>query len=373
MSVTANIILDTRRMKLRSGSFPLKLRVTFQRTTKDYQTIFSLSNEDFKKLSYPRLSANLQEIKDKLKLIKRNADECIDEISPFTFHEFERDFIVNNELFKPRKLKEPEKAITHNEFDFTPYQQRFPILTEQHIHPLCISVVYQSYIKNLLQEERIGTALSYQQAYNSFKKFKGNVCLVDITVSYLYQYEKWLYNNGCTRTTVGIRVRSLRTMFNEAISIGMIKKEKCYPFGRRKYQIPTGRNIKKALQEDQLAKIYFDLPANASEQKAKDFWFFCYYGNGMNPKDLLYLKNRNVQDDYICFIRAKTDRATRTDPRPIIVYITEDMWKVIQRWRNPDQSPDAYLFSLMDATLSPLHQYELVTNFTKFINDHMDN
>jgi hypothetical protein len=35
--------------------------------------------------------------------------------------------------------------------------------------------------------------------------------------------------------------------------MGIIKREKCYPFGRRKYQIPTGRNIKKALTEERLA------------------------------------------------------------------------------------------------------------------------
>jgi hypothetical protein len=182
----------------------------------------------------------------------------------------------------------------HHDFDFTPYFKRFPILNEEHLKPRCISIVYQSCIKNLIQEERIGTALSYQQAYNNIKKFKGNVSFEEITVSYLFQYEKWMYNRGNTRTTVGIKIRSLRTMFNEAIAIGIIKKEKCYPFGRRKFQIPTGRNIKKALQEDQLAKIYFEPPANASEQKAKDFWLFSYYGNGMNPKDLLYLKNRNI-------------------------------------------------------------------------------
>jgi len=71
MSVAANIILDTRTMKLKSSTFPVKLRVTFQRTSKDYQTIFDLSKDDYQKLSSPRLNPKPQEVKDKLKLIKR--------------------------------------------------------------------------------------------------------------------------------------------------------------------------------------------------------------------------------------------------------------------------------------------------------------
>jgi integrase/recombinase XerD len=42
-----------------------------------------------------------------------------------------------------------------------------------------------------------------------------------------------------SKTTVGIYVRQLRTLFNEAIELCIIKREK-YPFGRRKYQPPTG-------------------------------------------------------------------------------------------------------------------------------------
>ena len=56
------------------------------------------------------------------------------------------------------------------------------------------------------------------------------------------------------KATQGIYLRNLRAIFNEAIADGIISKEKCYPFGRRKYQIPTGRNIKKALKLEQIEK-----------------------------------------------------------------------------------------------------------------------
>jgi hypothetical protein len=40
----------------------------------------------------------------------------------------------------------------------------------------------------------------------------------------------------------------------------------------------------------------------------------------------------NIQDGYIVFTRAKTERTTRTDPRPITVYITEEMQRIIEEY-----------------------------------------
>jgi len=221
------------------------------------------------------------------------------------------------------------------------------------------------------KEGRIGTALAYKDSFNSIKHFKGNVTFKDITVSFLCQYEQWMLNKGRSRTTVGIKLRNLRAVFNEAAEMGIIKRDKCYPFGLRKYQIPTGRNIKKSLDQNTIAKIYYYEPDSTTLTRAKDFWFFCYFGNGMNPKDVVYLKWKNIQDDYIVFTRAKTERTTRTDPRPITVYITEDMQRIIEEYCREDRNPDNYVFPIMNNALNPLQQYELVPLFTKFINDGM--
>ena len=72
MSATISIILDTRRMK-KSDKYPVKLRVTFQRVTEYYQTVFDLAKEDWEKLPASRISNELQPIRDKLKEIERKA------------------------------------------------------------------------------------------------------------------------------------------------------------------------------------------------------------------------------------------------------------------------------------------------------------
>jgi len=76
-----------------------------------------------------------------------------------------------------------------------------------------------------------------------------------ITPVFLNQYEAWMLNNGRSTTTVGIYLRSLRTIYNKGIEAGIVDKES-YPFKKGKYQIPAGRNIKKALTIGEIQKIF---------------------------------------------------------------------------------------------------------------------
>jgi integrase/recombinase XerD len=54
------------------------------------------------------------------------------------------------------------------------------------------------------------------------------------------------------------------------------------------------------------------------------------------------------------FERAKTEKATRSDPKPISVYITEDMRVIIDRWANKDKNPNNYGFPVLSRAL-PLY------------------
>ena len=157
MSTTVSVILDRRRMKKKTKTYPVKLQVTFKRVTEHYQTIFAISQADYEKLSAPRINIGLQKIRDSLKYIQRTAEHFIEDLNEFSFYLFERDFIVGNDLFKQRKkLKEPESIGLKDDFDFTPYYKRFTIFQEDHSHPGSISIVYLVCIKNLIKEGRIG-------------------------------------------------------------------------------------------------------------------------------------------------------------------------------------------------------------------------
>ncbi len=372
MSATIAIILDERRIKT-NNKFPLKLRVTFERISEYYQTIFDLPKDDYEKLTASRIGNELQSIRDKLKEIERTAENTLSNLSPFSFTEFEKDFIQDNALFRKRKYKVLPPVQIKNDFDYSSFVKKFSILTEENLKSETVFFHYLKFIKQVIVEGRISSGMYYHCSYVSLKKFRGNVRFQDITVSFLHEYENWLKQKNISKTTIGMYLRPLRTIFNEAIEEGIIKKEKCYPFGRRKYRIPAAKNTKKALDLSDVKKIYYYQcdPKNISEQRAKDFWLFSYFGNGMNPKDIACLQYKNIHDGYITFERSKTERALRSDPKPITVFITDDMQAIIDRWGNKNRTPNTYVFPIMEAGVTPLRQYELMQLLVKFINDWM--
>ena len=372
MYASINIILDTRRMKIKTGKYPIKLRVTFNRVSRDYQTIYDLTENEFNRLTASRISSELQLVRDKLNDIKIISGNFIKELDPFNFAEFENDFIKDKQFFRNRTFKKAGISLPSIEFDFSPFMKRFSwIFEEDHSRPGTISIVYLFYIKTLLQQGRIGSAINYLTSYRSLKKFKGNVLFTDITVNYLFEYEQWMLNRNVTKTYVGIVLRALRTIFNEAIELRIIKREKCYPFGRRKYQIPSSRNEKKALGMDDMKRIYYYEPFCELQKKAKDFWLFCYFANGMNVKDMLFLKYKNIQGEYLFFERAKTQRTARTDTKQITVYMTQDILDIIKRQGSKTKSPNDYVFPIMRPGLTILEQFDLVNFVRSMINGGM--
>lgn len=370
MSVATAIVLDTRRIKA-SKKYPVKLRVNHQRITNYYPTIFDLREEDYGKLSATRVSQELQDVRDKLKEIERTALNVLEKLKPFSFQAFERNFVLGNPLLKQKRIKTLTADVPSEEvFDYLPYHKKFPILEEKEAKPLSLTWSYLQYIKKLLREGRIGSAVAYHCSYVSLKNFKGNVSIIDVTSAFLQGYEKFAIANGLSKTTIGIYLRPLRAVFNDVIDKGLLSKETSYPFGRRKYQIPTSKKVKKALDIEDVKRIFFYecSKENSSEQMARDFWLFSYFGNGMNPKDIAMLKWKNLSGDYLSFERAKTERSLRSDPKPITVYVNEDMKAIIERWGNKGRSQENYIFPILQQGLSDLRVYDRIQNFVGLIN-----
>jgi len=375
MSVSISITLDTRRLKQKTGKYPVKLLLIHEGKPQRYQTTYDLPKAEYKSLSASRVSESAMKIRDSLKMIRRKAEDAAAALDPFTFEEFEKRYILNNPLFRkrrPLKTRVVKSFANPEDFDYGPYFKKLPILTAPPTEPRTFGFTYLSYIKKLIQKGKLGTAISYHCSYNSLMTFRGNVRFKDISVNFLYQFEQWTKDRGIAKATQGIYLRNLRAIFNEAIADGIISKDKCYPFGRRKYQIPTGRNIKKALKLDQIEKIYFHEPECESERRAKAFWLFCYFGNGMNPKDVTLLKYKNIHGEYLIFERAKTERTARTDPKPITIFINPDMWATIVEWGNKDKNPENFIFPILHEGITPLRLYDLVQNFIGTINKWME-
>lgn len=371
MSASSSIVLDTRRIK-RSGTYPVKLLVVFNSQAKRYQTLFDLTQQDFDNLwGASRVSDKNRIVREELKELQRRSEDQIKSQQPFSFKEFEREFVLGNPSLRQRKHLRPKQAPMVVECDLETYREKFPIFKNPTPEPGTILSVFLRYIDRLLKEHRIATATHYQTAYNTFAKYWGNPLFTDIDSATLKGFEHKMLENGYSITTIGIYTRCLRAMFNEADYLGIIKKGRHYPFGRRKYVVPASRNIKKALSINDVEKIYNYVPACHQEKWAKDMWLFSYFGNGINTKDILHLKWKNIDEDFLVFVRAKTEASTRQAIVPISVFINKEMWRIIHEWGTADRHPENFIFPGLKKEMSALEQYQQLGLFVRSINDWM--
>jgi site-specific recombinase XerD len=341
-----SIVLDKRRIK-GNGRFPVKLRVytPYPKTQKLYPTNFEFTDKEFNSIWETTKPRN--EFKETRRIIQAIENKAIDTakgLTVFSFNEFEK------KLF--RKKGEGENVFYH----------------------------YKTIIEGLKLEGQIGTASSYElslkslREYLSFLKVKDQSILFfnDITVKWLNNYEKFMTEKPKERslTTVAIYLRALRAVFNKAINEKEIQLE-IYPFGKRKYQIPAVRKVKKSLNKIELKTLFYTTPQNAEQEKAKAFWFFSYACSGMNIKDIALLRYKDLNEDRITYFRAKTIKTAKADLKPINVFLTDFTFQIIEKYGSKNKAPNQLIFDIINDNQNIEEQHWKIKNFTKFINQNL--
>lgn len=311
----------------------VSIRLTHNRKRKYYGTKLRLKPSEFEKImTAKRRSEAENKIFNEIISYHDKAVKVIAQLPIFTFNKFEEIYFENR-----------------NATD-------------------SVSYAFDKYIDELSGEKRIGTAVSYKCAKASIDRFKKNLKFADITSDFLKKYESWMLTNDKSRTTIGIYLRSLRTIFNRQ----SIDKS-LYPFGegQGKYSIPTGRNIKKALTLEEISKIFqYETPKYSLIEMAKDYWIFIYLCNGLNVKDLCLLKRKDIQEDVLTFERAKTKRS-KNNGEKITVSLKPQSKAIIKKWGQLSVNPEAYVFPHLQKGMSAETERKQIQKVTKNINKYM--
>ncbi len=152
--------------------------------------------------------------------------------------------------------KRGEEVEIDEKVDLSLYDNKFHILKEIRLAEDSLLGGYVSYIISLIKLKSLRTADVYQTAYYSLSAFAGNIKLRSITPQLLNEYDVWMRDKGKSKSTMGIYIRTLRKIINNAIDNDILSKKQ-YPFGKNKYIIPSSRNIKKAIDRSILKSIYY--------------------------------------------------------------------------------------------------------------------
>lgn len=173
-----------------------------------------------------------------------------------------------------------------------------------------------------------------------------------------------------SKTTIGFYLRGIRALLNYAKEKGYSIPNP-YPFGKGRYVIPKGVNIKKALDKDDIDKIKRYTPQSRNEEMHRDYWLLSYYCNGINVKDIARLKFGNIQNTSIIINRAKTEYTSRANSKPIVINSLPEIKKIIQKWGNTQTLPSNYVFPILNAQLSEIEKEKKIAQTIQNINKNM--
>ena len=206
-----------------------------------------------------------------------------------------------------------------------------------------VADIFNEYIEHLRQEKRTGYMKSVLQVYNSLVKYNGhlNIYFDEIDFRWLREYEIWLKGEGLAVNTIGIRFRTLRTIYNYALTNDWVKAEN-YPFKKYKVSKLSEETIKRALSKKDINKIIKYPCSSGYTRLAIDIFAFTYYVGGINFVDIANLTHSNIINGNLVYKRQKTGKLIRL-PLP------HQAMELIYKYRS-----NTYLFPIFNET----HQTE---------------
>lgn len=320
MEATIKIMLNPLR-KTSEGKFIVCLRITIDRE-RTYLSLGHYVTPEQWDQKNSRLKRNYDPVNyktynSKINTIYRKALGAINSINsgdaPLTFEE------IKKQIFR--------KKDSSNVFDFM-----------------------DSQILLLNNKGKNKNANIYKTAKNSLFRFctaknKRKLKFTDINVEFLNNYEAFL-SKTCSGNGISNYMRTLRAIFNRAISYGVIKAD-IYPFknqqNRLGYQISKveTETHHRALDYEQLKKIeQYNAKGIYGKELALDMFIFSFYTRGMNPIDMAELKIKNIKKDRMTYIRKKTGK-------PLSVKLMKPALDIARKYISHNHS-NVYVFPIFN-------------------------
>lgn len=312
---TVKTVLHTSK-KYKNGKSPIMLRITKGSDLK----YFKIGDEKFDILA--------NQWNREFGLVK--ADKRIN-----PEHRFINDFIKEKQSAGVKIIRDFEEkgfAWTFNMFE-QEYQNK-PKITK-------VKPFIETRVKELKEQGKyksadgLGACLKrLENYYSNFDK----LYFQDIDYSFIEGFYLYLKNERKNRdTTIGIELRSIRGILNDAIDQGVGSKE-AYPFSKiygatKVFKISKLEKCatKRFIPKDYMIKLVDAEILEYHLNWARQMFLFSFFASGVNFKDMAFLKEANVEtkylqdgqeQKYLIFKRLKTNEG-------ISVPITEPLKKIL--------------------------------------------
>lgn len=299
---------DKRRSK-KNDLYPIKIRVTHERKTRFFETVYSTDDLGYTKiLSGLRLDTEQKRAKSKLDALLKKANDIIDELEVFNFETFTMRFKNTSDRNNLLEIIREKATQLKNEENFANSR-----------------LYFQS--ADLIERFNI-----------EHKKTRG-LLIRDLTPEYLRSFQKWALGTNYilaknkdkivknySVTTLNMYLTRIKAVINSLVETGELHISK-NPFGKGKYLIPKSRSTKRPLEHAEIMSIVNYKSDDHRETFARDMFIFSYLANGMNFYDIFKLKWSDIRDDAFYFVRQKT--SSKLPDKQVRVFLNPKIQAII--------------------------------------------
>ena len=178
----------------------------------------------------------------------------------------------------------------------------------------------------------------------------------------------FLIRSGKKENTIGIRFRSLRVLYNKAVSEKIVKPE-YYPFDNFKVGKFHEQTMKRAISKEDIKRIIdLDLRTVTTCHSpylslGRDLFLFSYLSCGINLTDMARIRYSDIFDGRLSYHRQKTGK--------LISFLLQPMaLDIIEKYRKPDATPNDYIFPILDRRIhkTPIQIRDKVRKANKATN-----
>lgn len=305
----AYIKIVQRRKPLGDGSMPIALRITKDRKTKFISLGMSCKEGEFENQEFKSKSPNYRKRNQLLSKVKTKAYQIID------------DFQLNNE-----------------DFTLQDFEDKFRGTKKQDV-PL-VKSFFDKIIAEYKQLGKEGNARVYEETTKSLFGFADNTLMFKaITPAFLGEYERYMRARGNQDGGISVKMRTLKALFNKAINRGFVSRD-LYPFNVYKTSKLKATSSKRALSKDEFKRFKeFEVDKYPHLMLSYHLFIFSFYTRGMNYIDMMKLTWRNVQENKIIYVRAKTQKR-------FVIKILPPVQKILDYYKSLE-SKTSYVFPLL--------------------------
>ena len=339
--LTTKVLLNKVRQK-KDGTFPLVIRITYNRKTIYLPLGYNLAEKDFDTKNQ-RIRPS-SKIASNITRLNNGIQEKLKKVYD-TVARLEEDGKI--ESLSMSSLKKEIEGKSFGSMDFFSF--------------------IDALIHDLKKAGKFGNAEIYKTLRNKIEKFhkKSSLPFRQINYAFVKKLETQHYASGNTAGGLSVYLRTLRSVYKKAIKHG-IAKENHNPFND--YSIKNGTPKRQFLNREQLETLKNAAVEEPFLAKARDLYMASFYLRGMNWMDMALLKGDNLQGDFerIVYIRSKTKN------KLFSIKITPALKEILLAHNNGKIEKDGYVFPILTKDIVPFKIHETIKNKRKRQNIYLN-